>query len=444
MVRSWALLLAAIVLAFGASACSSQPACGDACTAGLSCKTVIDVSDDAELTQAAASATTGTCIALAPGTYGDVTLPGGVSLVGGGPTVATVGSVTMLAGSSPVLRGVHVAGVVKVQPAVVGAELSGLLVTGSENGVQAETGASFTLEDSTIQSVPVYAVLAVDAAAVTIKNTQIEDSGGPGIWVQCSAGCGCTTPPTVDLEGVTLERNVIAGLVLIGSVATVNGLTIDDTQASTSLGETSTGGAIALSQCASMTGGGVQVSGPALYGMLVDGSSLDLGNGTANGIVIIKGGGIFTQNLAATQSIKLANASVTGSSGIGIDLGGGSHGIVIINSRVEDTATIPMLTTDAGMHPVGDGLIWSSGVDAQISALSVANSGRNAVLIDGPVGANSSLGVTLSGTDVAKGVVQEGVMMASQAPTITSGPPVMQTATQPYAVPAPIAAPAGL
>src|SRR5262245_27293778 len=51
---------------------SSSPVCAEnTCTAGVACDNIVTVTNDAELTNAASSATAGTCIAVAPGNYGD-------------------------------------------------------------------------------------------------------------------------------------------------------------------------------------------------------------------------------------------------------------------------------------------------------------------------------------------------------------------------------------
>src|SRR4051794_3157991 len=54
----------------------------DTCTEGVACAAVVEVGSDAELAPKAAAATAGTCLSLAPGHYGAVALPGGVSLLG--------------------------------------------------------------------------------------------------------------------------------------------------------------------------------------------------------------------------------------------------------------------------------------------------------------------------------------------------------------------------
>src|SRR5215208_6124730 len=71
-----------------AGVCAGVPSdsiCGDTiCTTGVTCAKVVTAGSDAELQNATASAEAGTCIALEAGSYGDATLPAGVSLLGVG------------------------------------------------------------------------------------------------------------------------------------------------------------------------------------------------------------------------------------------------------------------------------------------------------------------------------------------------------------------------
>ena len=65
----------------------------DYCTEGVECAQVFQVDSGAAFNDAVAGATPGTCIALAPGNYGSVALPIGVSLLGKGADLVTVASI---------------------------------------------------------------------------------------------------------------------------------------------------------------------------------------------------------------------------------------------------------------------------------------------------------------------------------------------------------------
>lgn len=447
--RRWFLAAAFLVAAVALAGCGGET-CGDACTRGLSCTAVVDASDDEELAEAVGEATRGTCIALAAGTYGEVTLPAGVSLLGADSAKTTVGTVTIPAGSGALVRGLHVAGVVKLEPDAVDVRLERLLVTGSKNGIQADARASFTVADSVLSGVPEVSVLAIDSARVTVQRTTIENGAGPGVWVQCSAGCDCATPPVVELDTVTVRRAAHGGVVLVGSSATLTGVSIVDTQAGADF---QGGGGLSASECSHLAAKALTVGGSLGYGVLLDGASADLGGGGDEvGIIIVnsRGGGLYVQNTGDGQPVSIANTTLTGNSAVGLHLASETTGIIIVNSKIEKTqlASVPAEgwvganKAPIGSADVGDGLIWGFGAAAQIDGLELSDNARNAALIDGPVGAGSSIAnVTLGGTDAAKGIEQQHVSSPAEAPSTSNAPAIAQSAASPDATPVPPAGP---
>jgi hypothetical protein len=437
--KSWLLLGVGVQVLAGCS----DDRCGDECTEGLACAEVIDVPADKSLDAAAAEAAAGTCIALAPGSYGEVTLPGGAILTGGDAADTTVGSVTLLAGAASVVRGVHVAGVVKVRADAVDVRLERLLVTGSKNGVQAEAGASFTLVDSELRDVPENAVLIVDAARARIERTSIVNSGGPGIWAQCSAGCACASPPVLELAGVTLSDNAFVALSLHGVNASLAGVTITHPRAA----GFQYGGGVAAAACSTVNAQGLTVDGAESFGLLMDSASGHLGGmGDENGIIIInnRGGGVWFQKVV--DPLTLENATLSDNAVSGIDIGGGSRGIIIINNRVGGTASasfqaigyIGAAGTPApvGLQTIGDGLIWGEDAEVQIDGLTLSGSGRNAFLIDGAVASGSTVAnVVLEAGDDAKGIVQQRASGAAEGPETTNAPDVQQSTEALHDVP---------
>src|SRR5262245_47596882 len=67
-----------------------DPLCDGAVCSDSSCKKTVEVTNDGELASALSSASQGTCIALHDGAYGTAALPAGVSLLGRGPSLATL------------------------------------------------------------------------------------------------------------------------------------------------------------------------------------------------------------------------------------------------------------------------------------------------------------------------------------------------------------------
>src|SRR5262245_7329394 len=85
--------------------CAGVACEGEPWTGGVQCADVLEVASSADLAQISASAPSGACIALAPGTYPEVSLPGGVSLLGRGAGFVTVRGVVIGAGTGTVVRG---------------------------------------------------------------------------------------------------------------------------------------------------------------------------------------------------------------------------------------------------------------------------------------------------------------------------------------------------
>jgi hypothetical protein len=433
-------LLGLLLVGAGAGGCGGDVC--DRCTEGVNCTEVFHVPRDYALDEAAAAATPGSCIALAAGTHGEVTLTSGVSLLGADAAEVTVGSVTVEPGSATMLRGLHVAGVVKLRADAREVHMERLLVTGSRNGVQAESGASFTLLASELRGVPDNAVLAVDAARITIRDTRIVDSGGPGLWAQCSAGCGCPAPPQVELARVELRNNHTVGVALHAVQADFEDVLIAEATAGAL---TQYGGGLSVAACSDLSARGLTVDGADTFGVLVDNSTAKLGFGDDDkGIIIInnKVGGIWLQNI--DSSVTVENATVTGNGVSGINVGASSKGIIIINNKVGATAaqiTAALGYTSGQPSPVGaisigDGLIWSEGAEVHIDGLTLSGNARNSFLIDGPVPAGSTIqNVTLDSGDEQKGIVQQRVTLMSDIPETTNAPQVEPTDTAPYAVP---------
>jgi hypothetical protein len=436
--KRWTTMLLLLVCLGG---CDGEERCGERCTEGVSCAEVRDVPSDFSLEEAAATAAPGTCIALAPGTYGEVTLSAGVRLLGAGASEVTVGSVTIEAGANAQLRGLHVAGVVKVRPDAVDVLMDRLLVTGSKNGVQAERGSSFTLQASELVGVPDNGILALDAASLTVRDTRIVGSGGPGIWVQCSDGCECETPPSVDLARVELRSNHLVGVAFHGVSARLEDVLVAETLAA----GFEYGGGVTAAACSDLTARALTVDGMDSFGVLVSGSSATLGSSDDDkGIIIVnnKGGGVWLQDIAS--SVTMENATLTGNLVAGLDIGAGSKGIIIVNNHVGSTALAPTPALQfvdgawvaVANETIGDGIIWGDGAQVAIDGLTVGGSGRNSILIDGPVAAGSALAnVTLESGDELKGILQQRAGQASEAPSIDNAPAPMQTLASPHALP---------
>jgi hypothetical protein len=429
-------LVAALVLLTG---CGGEE-CGEDCTLGVRCSEVIDVPSDADLEDAAAAASAGSCIALAPGSYGEVTLPGGASLLGPGADAVTVGSVTVRAGGGAVVRRVHVGGVVRLEPNATDVRLAELRVTGSKNGVQAAAGVSVTLSDSLVTGVPEIGVVAVDAARLTVERTRVVGSGRSGFWAQCASGC------EVALSGIELEGNAYYGAVLVGAQAALRSVAIRGTRIV--LEDENSGVGLVASAGATVEARDLSIESSGAFGFLVANASAKLGGtGDEKGIIIInnkKGGGWVT-GTGAGQIVHLENVTMTGNAGVGLGVGASAKGIIIINNRIEKTSLASveaegwvddggmLIKTPIGQASVGDGLLWSAGADLAVEGLTLSENGRQPLLIDGAVGGGSIKGLVLEKGDEKKGVVQQAAPAGAASPSVESGVAIDKQEQAPHA-----------
>ncbi len=258
-----------------AGVCAGVPAsalCGaDACTAGVACSSVISASDDASLASAASSATAGACIALAPGAYGDVALPGGVSLLGKGARDVTLSRVTLGAGGTgAVLRGVTVKGG-GVEVLGEGAQITSCLIDGSSGaGVTVGPNASLSMASSEVTSSTTYGVSAFDVASLAIDTSIIRGSSGPGLWAQCASGCDCPAAPVASIKHTIIRDNKIVGVSMVGVAGSLEAVDVrDNAEAPNFQGS----GGVSIAGCSTVKASGLRVLDNSSFGVLVDGSS---------------------------------------------------------------------------------------------------------------------------------------------------------------------------
>jgi len=421
-----------------AGACAgvdSQPLCGGAvCTSGVACAKVIEVTNDAELAAATGSSAAGDCIALHPGSYGDAVLPGGVSLLGRAASAVRVHRVEVGAGSGSMLRGVTVdgGGIVLQDGARETRVDSVRVVASASDGIEVRTDASAHVRGSEISGSSRYGVSAIGAEGVTLEASLVQGSRGPGIWAECTAGCACVKPITLDLSQTIVRDSKRVGVSLIGARGSFTGVEI----AENTVGDNfEASGGLVASKCSDVTARGLRIADNSAFGMLLDDSGGTIGAaGDDQGVQIERNLiGLWMQGIqkSAQSPVKVENAHLDGNSGVGVGFGGGSKGIIIYGCEVKSTAlmTLPVLVhgVSAGSEDVGDGLSWLAGSAAQIDRVTLAGNGRESVLIDGEVAMGSSIAnLTLSGGDEAKGVVQQSFPSGGVAPTVGAGAPALQ------------------
>ncbi|WP_437670767.1 right-handed parallel beta-helix repeat-containing protein [Sorangium sp. So ce131] len=411
----------------------------DTCTEGVACTDVARAGSDAELQAAAAEAMPGSCIALAPGAYGAVALPGGVSLLGRAADDVAVEEVALGAGEGAVVRGlttssVHLRGATE-------AKIASVRVRGSAgSAVIVEPRSSVAVISSTIEGAGRYGLFAVDALAVSLDRVVIAGAGGPGLWVQSSSECAAPpAQPALDVKSSIVRESHIAGVALFGAKASIEGLDILATAPGEAFETGRHGGGLTIARCSDVEAKGLRVHDSTSYGVLAFRSKATLGGAGPDEDVEIHRNvmGLLIRNIP--ESFLIEDAQLDENEGFAIGIFGASRGVVIRRCRVSNTRlkTLPTLGTEAGAEDVGHGLVWTAESEATISDLIVSGSALASVLIDGEV-TGMLRNVTLSGGDEARGILQQNFTRGGSQPRVVEATPALQaTEGERYPVPAP-------
>lgn len=399
------------------------PVCGDpTCTGSVACSSVVTVSDASALAGAAASASSGTCLALAPGSYGAVVLGAGVSLLGRGADFVTVQGIEATAATGATVRGVtvgaggvaiHGAGAFTVDAVRVGG------ATG--DGITADGGVELSVRDSEVLSAAGVALRADGAAGVAVESFVVDGTAGPGVAVLCADGCACTA--TASIERTLVRDASHVGMFLRGVAATLDAVDIGGTQVDGL--EPSSGGGLVVAGCADVTASHMNVHDNAFFGILVDSAAAHLGSpGEENGIIIHANVlGVWFQGDAGGE---VGGADISANQGVGLGASGQTKGIIIHASQIRDTTKKVLVVFGGGSEEVGDGLLWTDGAQVEVDDLVLSNSARQPVLIDGAVAPGSSIAhLTLEGSDAGKSILQQNLPTGGLSPALGAGAPAI-------------------
>lgn len=441
------------------AACAGVPSaavCDEAiCAAGVPCSSTIAVDSDAALTSAIAGASATACITLAPGSYGAVPLPGGVSLLGRAAAEVTVAGVKLEAGDGAIVRGLSIGqGGLEIDGAT-GVRIESVRVSGSAAaGVTAAAGSSATIVTSTIADSARYGINIGDGADIRVESTILEGNQGPGIWAACSGGCGaCGAPPVLSVISSIVRDNRIGGIALFGTMATFQGVHILRTlPGGPEWHSYEGGGGLSVASCSSLTATALRVEDSAKFGVLIDNSSAEIGTeATPDVDVVISRNliGFWVQHASMEQPVSLNAAMVQGNHGVGIGVSGGTRGFVICRSGIHDTGISQLPVLDAlgdpsGQGEVGDGLAWlnvskdgSGPSTVTMQGLEFSGNARASILIDGATQGGSIKNVTLGSGEMAP--VLQNASPGGDQPTVENAPtltPQQGTTLKPSAPPA--------
>ncbi len=413
----------------------------DVCTVG-ECPVVERVTP-ADYEAKIAAASSGTCIALTPGTYGSITLPAGVSLFGRGAAHVEVRSVDVIGGSGARIRGITIeAGYIFLD--TQNFTVDAVHVRNSpDDGVELAAGATGRITRSNIAHAKRHGILGFDAGSLDVVDTLVSSDDGPGMWMQCSGGCECTGTVNVTLTNVAFRGNLLVGLALVGVDAAMSNVEISDNTVGANF---EAGGGLSISGCSQVVATDLRINDNADFGLLIDDSAFQAERLEVTGNLR----GVWIQHIGATesQSVTLRQATVRDNQGVGIGVDGQSLNVTVEDSSVSNTLIIalPVLVggVSAGVEEVGDGIAWLDTSQVTLNGVTVSSSARASILIDGPVGINSSIAnVTLSDGDEALGILQQNLPSGGEQPSVAGGtaPSVTTDQSEHYSVPSPVGIP---
>ncbi|HZO12049.1 MAG TPA: hypothetical protein VFB62_02285 [Polyangiaceae bacterium] len=418
---------------FGA-ACVGAPGgelCGDDyCTEGANCSEVIEVENDADLQSAAGRAAAGSCIAVAPGDYGAVSLAGGVSLLGKGADAVRIRQLSYSGGSGSLVRGVEVQNGVTID-GTTGVQLDSIRVVGGSIGVDAKNGASIALAHTTISGTALYGIFA-DGSSVAMSQTIVQDTQGAGVWTQCAGdgGCACTDKPSLEINDSLVRRTKLVGVSVRGTRTSMHHVDIREIR---DFNFSTQGGGFAASQCSELDLTGIHIENTDAFGVLISRSSGKLGGGLDEfGIIIVNSRvGCWLDAVGADglQPLEVNGLDVDSVHGVGLGLGLESKGIIIVNSKIANTKLKTLPVMGGGSEDVGDALVWNEGVQADVQGITISSTARHPVLLDGNVGVGSKLtSLTLAGGDESKGILQQRAVVPGDAivPEVDNGTSITQ------------------
>jgi hypothetical protein len=409
----------------------------DYCTEGVECAQVFQVDSGAAFNDAVAGATPGTCIALAPGNYGSVALPIGVSLLGKGADLVTVASIESR-GIGVRIRGLTVDGG-SISVSEGDTTIDAVRIIGSPgDGVAVGSAASVTVTRSEITSAGRYHLSAFNSASVTVDASIIDGKGlgGPGMWVECDQDSGCVLgSATLSMTNSKVKSTKLVGVSLVGAVASFDNVEVRDTHVGDNF---EAGGGISASACSSVTATGLSVMDNVDFGMLLDDSALD-----ADGLTVSRNlRGLWIQYVGMTCPAEavVRNAVVSGNQGVGIGVAAASTGVRIEQSRIENTVNVALPVLVGGISSssdlVGDGFNWQDASFVSLDGVSISGSDRASMLIDGVVAAGSTIAnVVLSAGDESLGIKQQNLPTDGVQPAVVQSPPVQAFSEELFSIP---------
>ena len=330
------------MLSIASSACSSSEGGAGGAPAGVTCSSSIRATDAASAQSALASAASGSCVLLAAGSYiGPFTVKAGVSLATEAGARATISGGVADAPAITVEDGASLASVDVANPGGVG--------------------------------------IAVRSSRATLRDVTVTGAPKAAIAVRCPTAC---SGGTVELVDVSLSKSAL-GLWVSGAHVAMKG---GASREHVSTGLTGAMGVVAVDG-ATLELDGVTVEKNQGAGVLVDGTltKATIKNSTVSEN---KERGVWLQKVTGTldnPAVRIEGSTMTKNGVIGMG-GVEARGIIIVGGTVAFTQAAPIATDISGSEMVGDGIgLFGGTTDFKADGTTIADNARAAGLVDGSI-----------------------------------------------------------
>jgi hypothetical protein len=357
------------------AACSSSTSTGTpgAPPDDIACSSVVTAASSDEVQSAIDGAPDGACVVLTGSTYGGAGSPFTVK-----NDVALVGAKGLRPGVTRaiIVVGGRVANLDVIDVAGVGITLEGtsslrdVKVTGAKSaGVTAIFEA--TLENVVLEKNAIG--LLTRSAKVTIKGGRIAENGSSSL----SSGAGIIAfgGTTLDLDGVTVEKNEGPGIVVDGAATR-------------------------------LVAKNVKVLDNSAQGIWVQGAD-----------------GTLDAPAARVEQSEIARNKLVGVGALE------SRGIIVVGGRIAETRSAPTVTNLAKTEDIGDGLGIFKGGDVRVTDATLEANARAAGIIDG-----SDRGIIVVGGKVTAGASNLKVVVQNTTASVDIGADLRSETSEPLGV----------
>lgn len=368
---------------------SEAPICeGAKCTDGASCARVLAVDSAGALDAIAATAVAGDCLVLLPGSYGALSVAGGVHVLGRGQTAVTLKSLRLTGGGASLVRGVSI-----------------------ERGGIVSERVSLDVDRVAVRGAAERAIDVTDADLV-VRETTVDGGDSGGVVSRCNGACAPGKRPRVSLRQTWLHDQRRLGVLVRSVDADVSHVVIERTKSSSFL----FGRGVEVAARSTIQARMVRIKDSEDAAIAVFDSAGTLGPGLE---ILHPSRGVHFQGLPE-GGVVLDGFLIEDASAVAVSIGASSRGVTVRNGRIARTKMMMVPVDVGGMENVGDGVAWGEGAQAVIEpSLRIETSARRPAVLK--VSAEGRFAATLGGGDERVGVFVVGGTGPSSHPGLTFG-----------------------